>query len=156
MKKFRFPLRPVAVLREHEQARTREAFATAVHVFVEAEIAVESQNALNARSLEAVMHDGRRATFKAAAEISFWDAYRRVCDEEVKSEQVVLEARAAMEESRQKYLEAHRAVKVVENLEQKARTEHRRGVEREAQLESDELAGLRVARRVAASTVTST
>jgi flagellar export protein FliJ len=58
-----------------------------------------------------------------------------------------------MDESRKIYLEAHRAVKVVENLELKARTEHRLEVEREAQLESDELAGLRVGRRLAASTV---
>lgn len=155
MKKFRFPLRPVAILREHHQARTREAFAAAVHTFVEAESQLTAKR--NERQdLETVMHDGRRTTFKAADEISFWDAYRRVCDEEVKSERVVLAARTAMEESRQKYLEAHRAVKVVEKLEQKARTGHRLGVEREAQLESDELAGLRVARRLAASTVAST
>jgi flagellar FliJ protein len=154
MKKFRFPLRPVAVLREHEQARTREAFAATVHTFVQAEAKLTAKRA-ERRDLEVMMQDGRRVTFKAADEISFWDAYRRVCDGEIKCEQVVLAARTAMEESRQKYLEAHRAVKVVEKLEQKARTEHRLGVDREAQLESDELAGLRVARRLAASTVTS-
>jgi flagellar export protein FliJ len=79
-----------------------------------------------------------------------------VCDEEITSERAVIEARSAMEESRQKYLEAHRAVKVIEKLEQKARTGHRLEVEREAQNESDELAGLRVARRLSASTVAST
>jgi flagellar FliJ protein len=154
MKKFRFPLRPVAILREHHQARTREAFAAAVHVFVEAEGRLAAKRT-ERHELETVMHDGRRETFRAADEISFWEAYRRVCDEEAKSVREVQEARAAMEESRQKYLEAHRAVKVVEKLEQKARHTHRLGMEREAQLESDEQAGLRVARRLAASTVIS-
>ena len=154
MKKFRFPLRPVAVLREHHQSRTREAFAAAVHTFVQAEESLAKKRH-ERQDLETVMHDGRRATFRAADEISFWDAYRRVCDEEIASERVVFEARNAMEESRQKYLEAHRAVKVIEKLEQKARTGHRLEVEREAQNESDELAGLRVARRLAASTVAS-
>jgi len=88
MKKFRFPLRPVAVLREHEQARTREAFAATVHTFVQAEGKLTAKRA-ERRDLEVMMHDGRR-------------------------------------------------------------------VDREAQLESDELAGLRVARRLAAATVTST
>ena len=155
MKKFRFPLRPVAILREHQQARTREVFATAVHNYVEAESRLSAKRA-ERQDLEAVMHDGRRATFKAADEISFWDAYRRVCDEEVKTEQAVREARTVMEDARQKYLEAHKAVKVVEKLEQKARTKHRQAVDREAQAESDEQAGLRVARRLAESTITST
>ena len=154
MKKFRFPLRPVAILREHKQARTREAFAAAVRVFTEAENQLAAKQA-EIRDFEKVVNGGRREKFRAADEISFWDAYRRVCDEEKKSEGVVHEARSAMEKSRQIYLEAHRAVKVIEKLEHQARTEHRLGVDREAQLESDELSGLRVARRLAASTVTS-
>ena len=46
-------------------------------------------------------------------------------------------------------------MKVVDKLEQKARTTYRLETAREAQLELDELAGFRVARRLAASTVTS-
>ena len=99
------------------------------------------------------MHDGRRDSFRAGDEITFWDAYRRVCDEELKAERVMVEARAKMEEARQAYVDAHRAVKVVDKLEQKARTTYRQENEREAQGELDELAGLRVARRLSASTV---
>jgi flagellar FliJ protein len=148
MKRFRFPLRPVAVLRAHRQARAREAFAASVHVYVQAE---EQLGALHTRrqELEVVMHDGRRETFHAADEISFWGAYRLVCAEEIAAERVVIEARAKMEASRQQYMEAHRAVKVVEKLELKARGAYRQQVEREAQLELDELAGLRTARRMA-------
>ncbi|MEO6995732.1 MAG: flagellar FliJ family protein [Lacunisphaera sp.] len=154
MKKFRFPLRPVAILREHHQARTREAFAVTVRAFAEAGAQLDRKRE-ERREVETLMQHGRRATFRAADEISLWDAYRRICDGEKQAEQAVLTARTAMEETRQKYIEAHRAVKVVENLELKARTEHRLEVEHEAQLESDEFAGLRVGRRLAAATVSS-
>jgi flagellar FliJ protein len=154
MKKFRFPLHPVAILREHHRARTREAFAATVRSFMEAEAQLDRRRAERS-DLEKLVQEGRRTTFRAADEISFWDAYRRLSEEEVKAEKIVLDARNAMEESRKIYLEAHRSVKVIENLEVKARTAHRLGVDREAQLESDELAGLRVARRLAASAVTS-
>jgi flagellar FliJ protein len=154
MKKFHFSLRPVAILRAHRQARAREAFAAAVHAFVLAEEQLALQRAHRAE-LETVMHDGRRASFRAADEVGFWDAYRRVCAEELVSERAMVEARERMEAARQVYLEAHRAVKVVDKLEQKARTTYRLDSAREAQGELDELAGLRVARRLSASTVSS-
>ena len=154
MKRFRFPLRPVAVLRAHRQARAREAFAAAVHCYVEAEEHLATTRA-GQRELETLMHDGRRTTFRAADEVSFWSAYRRVCEDAVKSERAVFEARAVMEERREQYMEAHRAVKIVEKLEQKARTSYREEIEREGQLELDEMAGYRVGRRLAASTIAS-
>ena len=148
MKRFRFSLRPVAVLRAHRQARAREAFAKAVHVYVEAE---EKHAAVRARreELETVMHDGRRATFHPADEIAFWGAYRHVCEEEIADERAVIETRAAMETRREEYLEAHRAVKVVEKLEEKARAIYRRLTGRAELAELDELAGFRAARRPA-------
>jgi flagellar FliJ protein len=154
MKKFRFPLRPVAVLRAHRQARAREAFAAAVHGYVQAE---EHLAGVRARrtELETVMHDGRRATFRAADEVAFWGAYRLVCADEISSERALIEARARMEERRQDYIEAHRDVKIVDKLESKARTLHRLEAAREAQLDLDEMGGFRVARRLAASTVVS-
>ena len=152
MKRFRFPLRPVAVLRAHRQARAREAFAASVHTYVEAEEKLATLRA-QLRELEAIMHDGRRASFRAADEVSFWGAYRLACTEELTAERLMIEARALMEERRQQYLECHRAVKVVEKLEQKARTNYRLETDRAAQVELDELAGFRVARRLAASTV---
>jgi len=154
MKKFRFPLRPVAVLRAHRQARAREAFAASVHVYVQAEEHLAGVR-LRRAELETVMHDGRRETFRAADEVAFWVAYRRVCEEEMASERALIEARAKMEQRRQDYMEAHRDVRIVEKLEHKARTAHRQEVERESQAELDEMGGYRVARRLAASTVIS-
>ena len=152
MKTFRFPLRPVAVLRAHRQARARLAFAASARAYVKAEEYLATIRAQR-HELEVILHDGRRCSFKAADEISFWNAYRRVCAEGMKAERQLIEARTAMEQRRQEYMEAHRAVRVVEKLEQRARTLHQRASEREAQLELDELAGYRVARRLAASTV---
>ena len=152
MKRFRFPLRPVAILRAHHQARAREAFAASVHVYVAAEEQLARQRAQQLE-LETVMHDGRRTTFRPADEISFWSAYRRVCADVVLAERQVIEARATMEQRREQYLEAHRAVKIVEKLEQKARRVYRQELERESQIELDEMAGFRVARRLAATTV---
>jgi flagellar protein FliJ len=154
MKKFRFSLRPVAVLRAHRQARAREAFAAAVHAYIEAEEHLAGVRARQ-RELEAAMHDGRRTTFCAADEVAFWGAYRRACEDVIGSEHALIEARTRMETRRQEYMEAHRAVKVVEKLEQKARAAHRQEIERESQQELDEMGGYRVARRLAASTVIS-
>lgn len=148
MKKFRFPLRPVALLRAHRQARAREAFAAAVHAYVGAE---EILAAIRARRDEigTVMHDGRRATFRAADEIAFWSAYRRVCGEEITGERSVIEARTAMEARREEYLAAHQAVKAVEKLEQKARANHGRATGRAETAELDEQGGQRKRHRQA-------
>lgn len=148
MKKFRFPLRPVAVLRAHHQARAREAFAAAVHAYVQSEELLATVRS-SREELATVMQDGRRTTFLAAAEVAFLGAYRRICAETITAERAVTEARATMEERRNQYLETHRAVKVIEKLEQKALTDYRLQNEWESQLELDELAGLRIARQLA-------
>ncbi|MEI6107834.1 MAG: flagellar export protein FliJ [Opitutae bacterium] len=142
MKKFRFPLRPVGVLRVHRQTRARETFAASVHCYVQSEehLAILQHQR---QQLETVLHDGRRTVFHAAEQISFWGAYRRVTEDEIQAERAVIAARAKMEEHRQEYMEAHRAVKRVEKLEQKAHTVYRLLSEREDQRELDELAVLR-------------
>lgn len=151
MKKFFFSLRSVAVLRAHRQARAQEIFAAAVHVYVQAEEA-QRRGIASQRALEEIISSGRRTTFSAANEITFWGAYRAAGAEQVTLERAVIAARAQMAIRRQEYLEAHRAVKVIEQLEQKARTDYRRASERSAQNELDELAGLRSARRLAGTT----
>ena len=67
MKRFRFPLRPVAVLRAHQELRAREAFGAAVHAYVAAE---EQHAAAKARSaaFERELFSGRRERFSAAVE----------------------------------------------------------------------------------------
>jgi flagellar FliJ protein len=152
MKRFRFPLRPVAVLRAHRELKAREAFAAAVHAYVKSE---ENLAATRARvaQFEAALFAGRSERFSPAQEAQSLAAYRRDCAAEAEAERNVSTARAAMEQRRIEYLDAHRKVEVVKRLEDKARTTHRHEAAREEQAEFDDFAGRQfAARRTLAST----
>jgi flagellar FliJ protein len=146
MKKFRFPLRPVAILRSHLELRAREAFAKAVHAYVVAEERLGSIRGHMAE-LESVLFTDRRDTFDAATAATFFRAYRQECALEIGAEREAIAARVAMQASRAAYLEANRKVKVVARLEDKARAAHRRDADRAEQAELDELASHRATRR---------
>lgn len=152
MKRFRFPLRPVAVLRAHRELKAREAFAAAVHAFVKSEETLAATRARVAE-FEAALFAGRRERFSAADEAQALAAYRREWAAEAEAGRTMAAARAAMEQRRIEYLDAHRKVEVVKRLEDKARTAHRHEVAREEQAEFDDFAGRQfAARRNLAST----
>ncbi|HET7535181.1 MAG TPA: hypothetical protein VFJ90_01910, partial [Candidatus Didemnitutus sp.] len=65
MKRFRFPLRPVAVLRAHKEMRAREAFGAAVHAYVQAGEKLAATRARVAE-LERTLFAGRTERFFAA------------------------------------------------------------------------------------------
>ena len=146
MKRFRFPLRPVAVLRAHRELRAREAFANAVHAYVaaEAELAAVRERV---QRFEASLFAGRRGSFNAAEEAQSLSAYRRECAAETEAERVAIAARDEMNQRRSAYLDAHREHEVVKNLEHRARTAHVLAASREEQAELDELAGRRARRQ---------
>jgi flagellar FliJ protein len=146
MKKFRFPLRPVAVLRSHAEQKARELFAAAVRAYVAAE---ENQAAAARRVAEvgAELSAARAGTYPAAEAAMLYRTYRNECDEEMRLQRLVIEARDAMHRRRAEYLEANRRLRVVERLEQHAREKHRVEFIAAEQAESDELSGARVARR---------
>jgi flagellar protein FliJ len=152
MKRFRFPLRPVAVLRAHRELRAREAFAASVQAYVKSE---EELNATRARvaQFEAALFAGRAERFSPADEAQNLAAYRREWLAEIEVERAMIAARAAMDQRRVEYLDAHRKVEVVKRLEEKARTAHRHEVAREEQAEFDDFSSRRfVKRRSALST----
>ena len=140
MKRFRFPLRPVAVLRAHQELRAREAFAASVHAYVKAE---ENLAGVRARvaQFEQALFAGRRERFSAAAEAEMLAGYRRECTAEQEAERDTIEAKATMQQRRADYLDAHRRLEVVKRLEDKARLEHRQEANREEQAEFDDYAG---------------
>lgn len=146
MKRFRFPLRPVAVLRAHRELRAREAFAASVHAYVQAEERLAATRARVAE-LAGVLFDGRTGTFLAAEAASLFRSYRAECEEQVQVERQVIEARDAMNRRRQEYLDANRQLKVVQRLEEKARTRHRVEANLAEQKALDDFAGYRAARR---------
>lgn len=150
MKKFRFPLQPVGVLRAHQELRAREIFATAVHHYVQTE---ERLAALRKRvaDLAEVLFHGRSTQFLAADAAALMRVYRGECNAVIEVEREVIEARDAMQQRRAEYIEANRRLKTVQKLEEKARSEHRLASLRAEQSELDELAGFRAFRQPALS-----
>jgi len=147
MKRFRFPLRPVAVLRAHRELRAREAFAAAVHAYVQAEEQLAGTRQRLA-ALGGALFDHRAGAFAPAEAAAQFRAYRAECEEEVQAERRAIAARDAMQQRRADYLAAGRELKVVEKLEERARHRHRAAHLRDEQAALDEYAGYRAARRV--------
>ena len=104
MKRFRFPLRPVAVLRSHQELRAREVFASAVHAYAAAEAAL-GRTRVHLRALEAALFSGRSGRFPAAEAAVLLSDYRRECATEAAAEQAVIAARAEMDKRRAEYVE---------------------------------------------------
>ena len=146
MKRFRFPLRPVAVLREHGELRAREIFASAVHTYVLSEENLAATRARVAR-LEAALCTSRQGRFDPITAAESLGAYRRECAAEVEAERATFAARAEMEKRRGEYIEAHRKLEIIRRFETKARATHRSELNREEQAEFDDLAGQRLFRR---------
>jgi flagellar FliJ protein len=150
MKKFRFPLQPVGVLRAHQELRAREAFAAAVHHYVQAEERLAALRKRVAELAEVLFH-GRSDRFLAADAASLHRVYRGECQAVIEVEREVIEARDAMNGRRKEYIEANRRLKIVHRLEERARERHRFEVQRAGQNELDELAGFRAFRQTVLS-----
>lgn len=146
MKRFRFSLQPVAVLRSHRESRAREAFAVAVHGFVASKefLQVTQQRV---RQVEAALCAHRAGTFSAAEESQNLAGYRREAAAEAEAERAMTAARDRMEQRRHDYVEAHRQLEVVHRLEAKARAAHRLATNREEQAEFDDFANRRANQR---------
>lgn len=142
MKRFRFPLKPVAILRAHRELRAREAFAAAVHRYIQAEEDL-ARTRVRMGALEAALFSGRTTTFRAAEAALLLADYRRECTAEVETERRTIALREEMQQRRTDYLDAHRKLEVVEHLEEKARATHRRETDREEQAEFDDFGGRR-------------
>ena len=146
MKRFRFPLRPVAVVRAHLELRAREAFGAAVHAFAQAEDQLAATRRRVAQ-LEASLFAGRNERFSAAAAADALVGHRRECAAELEVEKAMIAARTAMQQRRLEYVEAHRRLEAIHRLEAKARAAHSLAANREEQAEFDDFAGRRASRR---------
>lgn len=143
MKRFRFPLRSVALVRSHEEGRAREALAAAVHAYVEAERDLAARRTRTAALADALFQY-RGDQFVAAEAAVQFRHYRAEVDDLMKAEQALNTARLAMEQARERYIEAHRRLKVMQRLEERARQHHRAAQLRDEQAELDEIAGRRL------------
>lgn len=146
MKKFRFPLRPVAVLRAHQELRAKEAFAASVHACTRAEQELATTRT-RLKQFEAALTQGRADTFSPTDEAQSLAAYRHECGVEAETEKALRKAQEIVQQKRNEYVEAHRRVEIVSRIEVKARTAHRLEVQREEQAEFDDFASRSVSRR---------
>jgi flagellar export protein FliJ len=150
MKRFRFALLPVAVVRAHQEGRALEAFATAVQrcLLAEQELATVRRRVA---AFEESLLAGRRERYRGPAAACSVAGYCRQCAAELAAEKALGAARREWEQRRQEYLGAHRRLEVVRRLEEKARQAHRAAQQHEEQAVFDDLSAGRFARRVGAA-----
>jgi flagellar FliJ protein len=146
MKRFRFPLRPVAILRANRELKAREALAAsmAAHAQTEARLAATRARILN---LEELVRRDRSGAFLAGAGATFNQAYRREWAAEAEAQRQVNAARAVLDRSRDACVEANRELKAIARLEENARGDYEQLRQRDEQGQLDEIAGQRAARR---------
>jgi flagellar export protein FliJ len=137
MKRFRFNLQSVAVLRALRELRARENLAAAIRACAQTEITCAEARARR-DLLEEMLRSGRAFTLRAAEHVAFLTALRRACDDEAAAERAVAEAHAVRGRRLVEYHDAARAVQVLVNLETRGRAAHRRAVEKEEQAALDE------------------
>jgi len=145
MKRFRFALQSVATLRESRELRARESLAAAIRLCEHAEIALADARARR-ELLEDLVRSGRAFTLRAADHVTFLCALRAAANDESAAQREVEQAHAARDQRLSEYYEAARAVKVLSNLETRARAAHRLATEREEQTALDERASIAAAR----------
>jgi flagellar FliJ protein len=148
MKKFRFPLRSVTTIRNLRELRAREQFSAAVQTYIAADEQLQSIRA-KLTELEDILRSGRAQRFRPTDEVSFIQALKDETIKATRADAAVTTARNAMEVARQAWLESRRDLRVLENLERKARTLHRQETERENQAAMDDRTSALVARQTA-------
>ncbi|MGH7996949.1 MAG: hypothetical protein ACREFX_11410 [Opitutaceae bacterium] len=142
MKRFRFSLRAVAVVRAHREMRARQALAASLAAQAEIDRAAAAARA-RAAALEEVISGGRRAEFSAALQVSYLQAYRGARVAEADADRKCAAAAAETARCRAECIEADRQLKRVSRLEERARSVHRLAVLREEQAQIDEQAVFR-------------
>jgi len=150
MKKFRFPLRTVAVVRNLSELRARENFSKAFQVYSEIESRLQASRA-RVSQLEDMLRSGRTASFRASDQVTFMSAIRAEAINATKIEAELTASRKTLEAARQAWLETRRDVRIIEKLEGQARLEHRQELEREIQADLDDRTSGIVARQLKAA-----
>ena len=144
MKRFRFALQSVATLRELRELRARENLAAAIRLCEQAEIALADASTRR-ELLEDLVRSGRAFTLRASEHVSFICALHAATEDESAARLGVDQAHAGRDQRLSEYYAAARALKVLSNLETRARSTHRLACDREEQTALDERANIFVA-----------
>ena len=132
MKKFSFPLRSVGTVRAMRELRAREAFTEALNVFVAAEERVTRAREQR-RKLEDILVASRGATLRAPDQVTYLNAYHDELARERQAAQECADAKVELDQRRELWVNARRDLRVIENLEIKARQVYRHDFEYEEQ-----------------------
>lgn len=150
MKRFRFRLEAVRTLREVAERAQREAFGAAQQRLATAEAAVQAA-ATARRELFDRVAGTRSGVFRPSEQTAGLEALRQAAQQEAAAEKVRQEAASAREKARETWLEARRALQIIERLEEKARAAHREAADKAEQSLLDELASIGAARATPSS-----
>ncbi|HEX2101133.1 MAG TPA: flagellar export protein FliJ [Candidatus Synoicihabitans sp.] len=145
MKRFRFPLQSVATVRAWHERDAREAFGAAMRAYTQAESRVQEERKL-AQQTESVLRAGRSKTFRPLEQAAFAAAYQTQLQVVRQVEQARVEAKTAVDRARDAWHAARSKLRAVEQLEHRARQQHRVEQERADQTAMDELASIRATR----------
>jgi flagellar export protein FliJ len=120
MKRFHFPLEPVGTLRNLQEMRASEAFALANRERAKCDAALQHQQLRVAQFVESLIV--RRTTgLPGSMQASFMSAYRTELAEEKTAGDALAVAARKQEDARQRWIEAHLQVKLVDKLRGRAR-----------------------------------
>lgn len=123
MKKFRFPLEPVATLRNLQEMRANEAFSGANRHVAACDAQLGEQQMRVAQFVEAMIVN-RTAGLPGVMQASFMQAYRGELDREREAGEALEKARVEQEAARQRWIEAHLQVRLIDKLRQRAVERH--------------------------------
>lgn len=137
MKKFHFTLRSVQTVRSIRELRAREAFSASVLAHASAARALELARE-EVRQMEAILVSERGHLFKGAEQASYLSECERLRGCEKTAAQDLLDAAKTMDNCREQWITTRRDVRVIENLEHKARDNYRRECEHEEQAQLDD------------------
>ena len=132
MKKFNFSLRSVGTVRAMRELRAREAFTEALHAYLAAEERLQ-QAREQRRKLEDILVNSRGATLRPPDQVTYINAYQDELARERQAAQESAAAKAELDERRELWVNARRDLRVIENLDVKARQVYRHELEYEEQ-----------------------
>jgi flagellar export protein FliJ len=139
MKRFRFPLQPVATLRDRQEMLARQQFARAVQEAARCAAALDDATA-RVDALVAALLDGRAGRHGGAVHAAHLAAHQLEVQAAARAAAALAAAEHARETARQRWLEARLQVRLIENLRERARTRHLAETFRAEQVQLDERA----------------
>jgi flagellar export protein FliJ len=123
------------------ELRARENLAASIRICERTEIALADARARR-ELLEDLVRSGRASTLRAAEHVAFLGALYSASNDESAARREVDQAHATRDRRLSEYYDAARALKVLTNLEIRARASHRLAAEREEQTALDERASI--------------